>query len=268
MSLFEKIFNYQVLSRLEDSGTCTVTHHERSWLKTMLNHPSAADAFTAATMDKLRALLHEDSPLALSVGFTEKARSEERQVYHPHLRPLRKQIAAQNAILMSYRIKGGRLVSDQPGFPYKLEYSMVKREWYLLWYNLRNRSLMSTRLQHIAGIQPHPLPQAEADRLLAVIEELIDNQKTSAVIEVVREYNRELSRILYAFSCFEKEVEYDAVNDTYAVRLTFLQNESEYVLSKARFLGKRIRIKESGYLRSRMYESATKALQRYGGPRL
>ncbi|WP_202914527.1 hypothetical protein [Paenibacillus antri] len=36
MRLFEKIFNHQFVSRLEDSGMFMVTSMERAWLKTML----------------------------------------------------------------------------------------------------------------------------------------------------------------------------------------------------------------------------------------
>jgi predicted DNA-binding transcriptional regulator YafY len=76
-------------------------------------------------------------------------------------------------------------------------------------------------------------------------------------------YNRELSRILYAFACFEKEVEYMEAVDTYRIRLTFLGEESEYILSKIRFLGIRIKVVENDKLQRRMHESATKALARY-----
>jgi hypothetical protein len=68
---------------------------------------------------------------------------------------------------------------------------------------------------------------------------------------------------LYAFSCFEKDVYYDDVNERYTVRLTFLNNESEYVLSKIRFLGKRVRVIDGDHLKRRMLESARKALARY-----
>ena len=61
MNLFEKIFNYQIISRLEDSGTFMVTSHERAWLKTMLEHPAADEAFTPETLDKLRSILEQDS---------------------------------------------------------------------------------------------------------------------------------------------------------------------------------------------------------------
>ncbi|WP_258881415.1 hypothetical protein [Paenibacillus sp. sptzw28] len=43
----------------------------------------------------------------------------------------------------------------------------------------------------------------------------------------------------------------------------FLANESEYVLSKIRFLGTRVRIVDGGSLKRRMAESAAKALASY-----
>ncbi|MNC15761.1 hypothetical protein D3C75_635900 [compost metagenome] len=72
-----------------------------------------------------------------------------------------------------------------------------------------------------------------------------------------------MSRILYAFSCFEKEVRYDGEKDTYFISLSYLGNEGEYVLSKMRFLGKRVRIVEGNWLKKRMRESALKALALY-----
>ncbi len=87
MNLFEKIFNHQILSRLEDSGTYMVTSHERAWLKTMLEHPAAGEAFTGDTLGKLRSLLASDEAMDVSNHLIEKACSMEKQIYHPLLRP-------------------------------------------------------------------------------------------------------------------------------------------------------------------------------------
>lgn len=265
MNLFEKIFNYQVISRLEDSGTFMVTSHERSWLKTMLQHPSARDAFSEETLMKLQLILQEDQTMEMNEHFEEKARSQEKQVYHPLLRSLRRMILSRSGIQFSYRIKDGRIYPGQIGIPYKLEYSMVKREWYLLWYHLRNRTLMSTKLANIesAAALDKPLHPGQYELGLAKISLMRENRKQTAVIEVVQTYNKELSRILYAFSCFEKEVEFDADKHIYSIRLRFLGDESEYVLSKIRFLGKRVRITEGTFFKKRMQETSAKALARY-----
>ncbi|GIP59817.1 WYL domain-containing protein [Paenibacillus sp. FSL W8-0186] len=264
MHLFEKIFNYQIISRLEDSGTFMITSHERSWLKTMLQHPAAADAFTPVTMEKLLTLLEQDVCMDIPEHLIHKARSLEKQVYHPLLRPIRRYITQRSGIRISYELKNGRTRTEHYGFPYKLEYSMVKREWYLLWYHLRQRAFMSTRLSKIMTAAPEPIESAEVDSILENIRQTLESRKSEAVIQIVREYNSELSRILYAFSCFEKDVHYDAGTDTYHVRVCVLGDEVEYLLSKIRFLGKRVLVVEGDYLKKRMLESSTKALERYG----
>lgn len=263
MNLFEKIFNYQVISRLDESGAFTVTAHERAWLKTMLNHPSAIDAFTAETRDKLQDLMQLEQMLDVADSFVEKAKSREKQVYHPLISQIRRIMMSDTGIIITFRTKGGRVQTEQIGFPYKLEYSMVKREWYLLWYHLRHHTLTSTKLQHIVSVSTKPLPENTVQIIMADIAKIIESRKEHAEIEVVRMYNMELSRILYAFSCFEKEVDYNHDRDTYLIKLTFQREEREYVLSKLRFLGKRVRVIGGDYLRRRMLESTWRALARY-----
>ncbi|NEW07879.1 WYL domain-containing protein [Paenibacillus sp. SYP-B3998] len=263
MNLFEKIFNYQIISRLENTGTFMITAQERSWLKTMLAHPSASEAFTPDTLEKLQTVLTPEPSLDLSEVFIEKANSVEKQVYHPLLRTLRRFIMNKTGVKLTYRVKDDRLVKNEMAFPYKLEYSLVKKEWYLLWYHLRHRALMSTKLQKIDDLHELPVSSEQAGPIVANIEKLLEKRQQHATIEVIKAYHRELSRILYAFSCFEKNVAYDNVNETYTIRLTFLSNESEYVLSKLRFLGKRVKVIDGDYLKRRMLESARKAYQRY-----
>jgi predicted DNA-binding transcriptional regulator YafY len=123
---------------------------------------------------------------------------------------------------------------------------------------------MSTRLANIISVAEESVPSSKAEDILQWIGQTLDSRKSEAVIEVVRMYNAELSRILYAFSSFEKDVEYDSENDVYRVRVCLLGDEYEYLLSKLRFLGKRVRVVEGDYLKKRMLESSTKALERYG----
>ncbi|MNU73596.1 hypothetical protein D3C71_630820 [compost metagenome] len=264
MNLFEKIFNHQIITRLEDSGTFMVTSHERAWLKTMLEHPAAAGAFTVDTLEKLRSVLEVDQMMDISEHLVEKARSKEKQVYHPLLRTLRRHIMNKTGIRLTYEIKGGRVNSEHSGLPYKLEYSMIKREWYLLWYRLRHRAVMCTSLDKIHSVTAEGINPSAADSIIERMRQTLESRKQEAVIEVVRDYNAELSRILYAFSSFEKEVQYERENGTYRVKVCFFGNESEYLLSKIRFLGKRVRVVEGDYLKRRMLEASTKALARYG----
>lgn len=264
MNPFEKIFNYQIITRLDDSGTFMITSQERAWLKTMLQHPAASEAFTSATLNKLRIILEQDQQMELSDQLIEKAKSVEKQVYHPHLRELRRMIMNKSGIRLTYEVKGGRFQEDQDGVPYKLEYSMVKREWYLLWFHMRRRAFMSTRLCKIHTFSSIAIQPDRADRILSRIQDQLETRRIEVAIAVQPEYNRELSRILYAFSCFEKDVSYNEEQDSYQIRIWLLAEESEFLLSKIRFLGKRVRVMQGDYLKKRMLEASTKALERYG----
>ncbi|TVX94694.1 WYL domain-containing protein [Paenibacillus agilis] len=264
MNPFEKIFNYQLLTRLEDTGTFVVTAHERSWLKTMLEHPEANEAFTANTLLKLKQMLSTDIFMDTSEYLIEKARSQEKHVYHPLLRPLRRLISDRKGMKISFIVKDGRKNVEQRGFPYKLEYSMVKREWYLLWFHMRHRAFMSTKIDQITSFSEQPISPETAEQILEKLSLIQHARKTEVYIEVVRDYNQELSRIMYAFSCFEKAVDYDEEQDKYHVRIRLLRDEYEFLLSKIRFLGKRVRVIKGDYLKKRMLEASTKTLARYG----
>ncbi len=264
MNPFEKIFNYQILSRLDESDALALTSQERAWLRTALDHGSSAEAFTPATLEKLDLILQNGPAINHRDFIVEKAKNAERQVYHPLLRTLRRMIMQDKGMLLTSRIKHGGTKANQPGLPVKLEYSMVKREWYLLWYSTRGRSFMATKLQSIVSVEETLLPPERVEELRARVAAHLEKRKEQAVIEVVRTYNAELSRILYAFSCFDKSVSYEEEENRYLIHVTYLADESEFLLSKIRFLGLRVKIVEGDGLRKRMLESAEKALARYG----
>ncbi|MGF7031268.1 hypothetical protein J2T17_002174 [Paenibacillus mucilaginosus] len=261
---FEKIFSYSIMSRLDESAAFTSTSHERAWLKRMLEHPAASEAFTAETLGKLRGLLAGEDDLSFSGGFVEKAGAAGRPLYHPLLRPLRRMILAGSGMRLTIRTRSGLEFIGQPGFPYKLEYSMARREWYLLWYHRDEQTLLTTKLDTVLGVCAEPVSETETATALGRIKDILDARREQALIEVLPAYRRELSRILYAFSCFDKEVIYEEAQEVYRIRLTYLSDEAEYVLSKLRFLGKRVRVVEGPRLQQRMLESARLALGRYG----
>ncbi|QHW31845.1 WYL domain-containing protein [Paenibacillus rhizovicinus] len=264
MNLFEKIFNYQIISRLDESGSFALTSQERTWLKTMLAHEASADAFTEETLHKLRGLLQDEASTDILDIIMEKAKSQERQVYHPLLRVIRRIIMQNGGIRLSFKVKHGGVKANQTGFPVKLEYNMFKREWYLLWCSTRSRSLMSTKLKNIVTIEAMELPDGKADSMKARVALLLDQRTEHAVIQVMPTYNAELSRILYAFSCFDKSVDYDEEAALYRIRVSYLADESEFLLSKIRFLGLRVKVVQGEVLKRRMSETAAKALGRYG----
>ncbi|WP_339307167.1 WYL domain-containing protein [Paenibacillus sp. FSL L8-0435] len=263
MNLFEKMFNYQMMTRLNETGLFTWTSQERAWLRMMLNHPAAREALSPVTLDKMHNMLHDEQDLNLQDYLTEKAKSEENSVSHPLLRRLRLIILHHQGFRLIGRVRNGRTSQDEFGFPYKLEYSMVKKEWYVLWYAPRFDKLMSTKLHSIVTVEAQQVEPDTASDYTARIAAITEKRKTTITIEVLPEFNQELSRILYAFSCFEKQVEYLEAEETYRIELTVPRNEMDYVLSKMRFLGKRVRIADHTVLRERMSETAAKALARY-----
>lgn len=262
---FEKIFSYQLSSRLEDTGVYTLTSQERAWLKTMLDHPAAAEALEARTIAKLRECTLDDEAQDLAGDLLQKAGSRETQVFHPLLAPIRRILRHRQGMTIQCRTKKGKLNDPQPGIPHKLEYSMVKREWYLHWYNTATRSPMHTRLCHIVSVEEERMARERYEEQAArAAKRLSEWRRHEATIEVIRIYNAELTRILHAFSCFDKRVEFDEEERTYRIHLTFTDSEGQFVLTKLRFLGKRVRVAEGDYLKWRMRETARKALALYG----
>ena len=266
MNLFEKMFNYQIMTRLNETGLFTWTSQERAWLRMMLNHAAAQEALTPSTYNKLQDMLDAEPDMNLQEYLSEKAKSEEHSVSHPLLKPLRKIIMHRQAFRLTGYVRNGRIIQDQFGFPYKLEYSMVKKEWYVLWYAPRFGKLMSTKLRSIITVEPEPIEPENFSHYTDQIRYLTEKRKTTITIEVLPEFNQELSRILYAFSCFEKQVEYVEAQHSYRITLTIPRSEMDYVLSKMRFLGKRVRIVGNAVLRNRMSQTAAKVLARYADP--
>ncbi|QDH22154.1 WYL domain-containing protein [Saccharibacillus brassicae] len=261
---FEKIFSYQLASRLEETGVYTLTSQERSWLKSMLEHPAAAEALEERTIAKLRECTLDDEMPNLLDGLEEKAGNLEAQTVHPLLAPIRRILRNRQGMKLQCMTKKGKLNPPQPGLPCKLEYSMVKREWYLLWYNSASRSPMNTRLCHIVSVEEARMSRGRYDDMSARAARLLEAPRHEATVEVIKMFNGELTRILHAFSCFDKRVEFDESDQTYRIHLSFTGSESQYVLTKLRFLGKRVRVIEGDYLKWRMRETARKALALYG----
>ncbi|MDO3408336.1 WYL domain-containing protein [Saccharibacillus sp. CPCC 101409] len=261
---FEKIFSYQLSSQLEETGVYTLTSQERSWLKSMLEHPAALEALEPRTIAKLRECTLDDELPDLTGGLIEKAGSREVQTVHPLLDPIRRILRHRQGMTIRCTTKKGKLNDPQPGLPCKLEYSMVKREWYLHWYNSRTRSPMHTRLAHIVSVEETRMSRSRYEEMSARAQKLSEPPRYEATVEVLRIYNAELTRILHAFSCFDKRVEFDENDQTYRIHLNFSGSESQFVLTKLRFLGKRVRVVEGEYLKWRMRETTRKALALYG----
>ncbi|ELK42727.1 WYL domain-containing protein [Brevibacillus agri] len=266
MNLFDKIHNYQLVTRLDEAGLYPVTSHEKAWLAMMLKHPAAQSFFEAGTLSKLQQLTAAYAPADERELFIEKAGARTRNVWHPLVRKLRRIILGKNHILIHAGTRNGRAYRNQRGVPYKLEFSLAKKDWYLIWLTFDSEHLLTTPLSLIRSAKEIYVEDAWYDSFLPVIENMLAARRQTAKIQVVRRYNPELQRILYAFSCFDKEVAYDPDTQEYTITLRFLQDEQEFILSRLRFLGLRVKVVENDQLKRRMAESAANALARYAPP--
>ncbi len=262
MNLFEKIHNYQIITRLDESQIYPITAMDKTWLKTMLGLPDAQQFFTKETYAKLQELLKSHDKLPLEEVMVEKAKSKEKALYHQHLGPLRKIIQKKNFVQLTTKTRRNQIYPVQIGIPYKLEYSMTKKQWYLIWINKHYSSILYTPLDSIIFIEEIEETNQNYDTNIKQMLKRIEARKQTAKIIVLPEYNAEISRILHAFSCFEKELSFDEATRTYTITLIFV-DEGEYILSKIRFLGQRVKIIENNYLIRRMRESAHMAIERY-----
>lgn len=265
MNLFEKIFSYQLTSALEEHGTYTLTTQERIWLKTMLAHPVAREALSPDLIAKIIDSIPEEQQLLFQPVLVEKAGSHQHHMYHTLIQPLRKSIRQQQCVSIRYENKHGQSTGDQPAVPWRLEFSMVKREWYLIWYNLRSQVAMTTRLIRITQIKALPdIEISQYNQIQQYMEQKATANQHQALIQILPQYNIELTRILHAFSCFDKQVTFNEDTQTYHIHLVFDGSETHYILSKLRSLGKRVIVLENDYLQWRLFDASTKALSRYG----
>lgn len=264
MNLFEKIFSYQLSSRLEENDLYTLTSQERAWLRMMLSHPAAEHAFDPETRARLEQCTLDDEPPVLQHAFIEKAGTTDGQSFLPWLRILRRIMRSRRGMLLGRFNKHGEPIDPQRGIPWRLEYSMARREWYLYWFNLSRSAPMITRLAHVQSVETHDISTQTYIAASERMDRFVQMDRHEAVVQVLPMYNEELTRILHAFSCFDKKVEFDEQLHTYWIHVHFTGSESEYVLNRLRFLGKRVKVVEGDHLKQRMRETALRALARYG----
>ncbi|WP_322904202.1 WYL domain-containing protein [Paenibacillus campi] len=264
MNPFEKIFSYQLAARLEERQIFTLTTQERSWLKLMLATDAAALAFDKATLMWLHQQLEPDHLPAVREMVVEKAASSQHTEFPAMLHPLRRIIRNKQAVVLQRQNKHGQLVAPECGVPWRLEYSAARQEWYVHWFNLDRSAPMTTRLAHIHTATEQAIAAESYNAICQRLELYIQADRHEITVQVLPIYNKELTRILHAFSCFDKRVRFDEQQQTYCIHVRFTNREREYVLNRLRFLGKRVQITEGDKFKQRMKDTAVRALARYG----
>ncbi|MFD1888186.1 WYL domain-containing protein [Paenibacillus wenxiniae] len=263
MNPFEKIFSYQLASRLEEQQIFTLTSQERAWLKLMLSSTAAEQAFQETTLVRLQQRLESDTMPGVQDVIVEKAASSQHTDFPSVLTPLRRIMRQQQAVLLQRQNKYGQEIAPEHGVPWKLEYSAARQEWYLYWFNLQRSAPMTTRLKHIQTVTKQSFRQQQHEFVRRRMESYMQAEQQEISVQVLPIYNKELTRILHAFSCFDKRVRFDEQQHTYFIEVRFTNSEREYVLNRLRFLGKRVQIVEGDDFKRRMKDTALRALARY-----
>lgn len=277
--MFEKVHSYsfrdQLIEEMEDLDNEVFimpwTIHEKMWLKSLLERKEASFFLKKETVGKLEALLQEEK-IENSSHIIEKCGvKREKLIQDESYRNVRDVILHQKGFQISYRINDGTLLEKIEGIPFKLEFLVHKEQWSVLWLplNPEPEDIIYTPLHQITAFKAIDVKREEYQKYSKLFDEIIMNEKEKAHLlinqKVFQQHSveEEKQRILYALACFEKELFYQEVTETYEIIVYYRKNEIENLLQKIRMLGRRIIIKSPDSLRERMVTTASNSLNRY-----
>ena len=266
MPLFEKINNHSLQQLLVTTDTpVPLTTIERGWLKRMLDLPVAGELLSEELRDKAGELVAQEEDFPEAARLVEKGKPAEK--YSPSatlLRQLRIAIRHRCQIRLSYLQSGGETCQDTRAIPCSLEFSMVRREWYLIWLEPERqmRRPITTPLRLVQAVQPFDAVP-NWDDYMRQFQEWLEKSQDTVTVMAEECYPGALLSVLSAFSCFDTKVESGKQKNTLRLSVRFQADEREYVLQKIRFLGRRVTVEGPEYFRERMRGTAEKALGRY-----
>lgn len=267
MPLFEKINNHSLQQLLLTTDTpVPLTTIERGWLKRMLDLPVAGELLSEELRDKVEELVAQEEAFPEASRLVEKGKpAEKNSPTGSFLQELRIAIRDHCAIRLSYVQSGGEKRQDICAIPCQLEFSMTRREWYLVWLEpeMQMRRPITTPLRLVQAVQPFDAVP-NWDDFMRQFQELLEKSQDTVTVLAEECYPGALLSVLNAFSCFDTKVESGKQKNTLRLSVRFQADEREYVLQKLRFLGRRVTVEAPEYFRERMRGTAEKALGRYG----
>ena len=266
MPLFEKINNHTLQQILLTEDTpVPLTKIERGWLKRMLELPASEDLLTGDLQSKLRGLLERETAFPETAELVEKGKTVVRDSsVGSVLKVFRTAIQEHREIELSYIQRNGEELQCGFGIACQLEFSMVRREWYLLWMDTDKKvsGANTTPLRMICGVRIlRELPDWDAYQ--GQFHEWMKGLQRTAVIRAEECYSGALLSVLNAFSCFDTTVVSGEQKSMLQLRVHYLADEQEYVLQKIRFLGRRVTVEGPEEMCHRMRLTADWALNRY-----
>jgi len=268
MPIFEKIHNYSFRQAVWEIGNpAPPTKIEMGWLKKMLENPQAKELLTDSFYEKLLTLVANETPFPNSSHVEEKGKpSAQYSSASVHLPVLRAAMRNCKSVIISYLQKNSKECFDVNGIPCRLEFSMARREWYLLWINpveQPNRP-NTTPLRMIRDAR---IGEGVVDweYYQSSLREWFEQSQEMVQIKALECYPGALLSVLNAFSCFYTMVSSGKQKNTLQLHVRFLADEREYVLQKIRFLGSRVKVEEPEAFKKQMTLEIGNALARYSG---
>ena len=263
MRLFDKMFNYELQSALITDGAgqtvFPVTALEMEWLKQALLRGPANSFMQAETIAKLnRILFNYDNAQPTIV---EKAIIRNPETIPPAcFATLRQALRQQSGVRLVFSAELTGKSDPEDGWPLLLEFNMARREWYLVWLNVKERSLYFTPLRHVVATEI--LALADKEELQSVATSALEEQILTAVVEINPDFPTDRHRVLSALSAFNCDVELES-GGVYRISIRYLQNEEEYLLQRIRFLGLRVHISAPERLIARMKDTVARIAELY-----
>lgn len=285
MKMFEKI-HVSDLRRLteeemenlfEDWFLYPITTKEKQWLKGAIQLEEASWFLEKETIEKVKDILKEEPLSSIEPFLKEKfvvhsnVKMSDRE--KGYLKLLFDILTSQNGFRLSYHTNAGKYFEEISGIPFKLEFSMAKKQWYILWLGLhvKNQMIMLTPLRHVNALEAIEVNQYDFVQLQKQFNQFLEEEMLSVTLKlnnrffqsIKRDIHEEKHRIFYNFSCFDKEVIFDEKKEEYTLFIYYRKSEEKDLLRRVRLLGQRVIIMEPERLRKEMLGTALRALNRY-----
>lgn len=285
-NLFKKFYNYRLQQELMSdtvfmpvdndkyntgkpckvtTGPFVFTEEEKAWVKKIVNDPEANAFLQQTTIEKINNGI-KTVPVQKKRGLCIKGAQIVPKSDSPHFAALCRIMRARQGIRIDYRQNDGIERNGEYGYPYKLELSMSRQEWYIIWLPDKRMDIYYTPLRNIIAVEAWEggaKNSQEHDEFTRNIQTRLRQTMRTVSLLITKQHYYEIHRVVYALSCFEREMTFDEQSKQNILTIRYLPSEEEYLLSKIRFLSKIVTITSPERLIKRMHYTATKTLSRY-----
>lgn len=247
-------------------GPFLPTNAEKTWLFHRLQS-SSTEAFLSNELKEKTFKYLEDQKHSLDLKSVTivKGIPNIEDPPHKHLRELRRLISDKLGMTIVYSTKNNKEFSEE-GVPFKLQYNIAKKQWYLWWLRAnpdledieRNRITPLSKIEDISEIS---LNRTKFTPLLNRLIPDSSKKKKATISWEPQVESLDTYRFFHAFSSFEKDV--IESEGYYQMHVYYYQDEEKYLLSKIRLFGPHVRVLEPLSMQKELTQSAIEVLEKY-----